>query len=280
MAAMTGPLAFGLVAAFGVAIGSFLNVCVYRLPRGESIVSPPSRCPSCGQGLRWFDNVPVWSWIRLGGRCRTCRATISPVYPFVEAVTGTLFLLQYWQLGWQPLLGIRLLFVAAMIVLFVIDLQHRILPDVITLPGIVIGLAASMFLEPGWQAALIGVAAGGGVLWAVGEAYFRVRGEEGMGVGDVKMLAMIGAFLGWQLTLVTLLFASLTGSAVGVGMVMFDRRHMKYQLPLGSFLAAGAVVAAHFGQSLIAWYVGVHSVIYSAFVRVAIRLIEWYMGLQ
>lgn len=259
MAAMTEPLAFGLVAAFGVAIGSFLNVCVYRLPRGESIVSPPSRCPSCGQGLRWFDNVPVWSWIRLGGRCRTCRATISPVYPFVEAVTGTLFLLQYWQLGWQPLLAVRLLFVAAMIVLFVIDLQHRILPDVITLPGIVIGLAASMFLEPGWQAALIGVAAGGGVLWAVGEAYFRIRGAEGMGFGDVKALAMIGAFLGWQLTLVTLLLASLAGSAVGGGMVMFDRRNMKYPLPLGSFLAAGAVVAAHFGQSLIAWYVGLFS---------------------
>lgn len=256
---MTEPLAFGLVAVFGLAIGSFLNVCIYRLPRRESIVSPPSRCPSCGQGLRWFDNVPVWSWLRLGGRCRTCQATISPVYPIVEAVTGILFLLQYWQLGWQPLLPVRLLFVAAMIVLFVVDLQHRLLPDVITLPGILSGLAASIFLEPGWRSALIGVAAGGGVLWAVGEAYFRVRGEEGMGVGDVKMLAMIGAFLGWQLTLVTLLLASLTGSAVGGGMVMFDRRHMKYPLPLGSFLAAGAVIAMHLGQPLLAWYVGLYA---------------------
>mgnify|MGYP001200660025 FL=1 len=251
---MTGPISVGLVAALGLAIGSFLNVCIYRLPRGESVVSPPSRCPSCGRGLRWFENVPVVGYVLLGGRCGTCRAAVSPMYPIVEGGTAVVFLLQYWQLGWQPLLGVRLLFAAAMIVLFVIDLQHRILPNVITLPGVVIGVAASFFFDPGWRAALIGVAVGGGALWAVGEAYFRIRGEEGMGMGDVKMLAMIGAFLGWQPMLVTLLIASLSGSLFGVGMMLVQRGGMRYALPLGSFLAAAALIATHVGQPLVEWY--------------------------
>ena len=253
---MTGFFAVGLVVALGLAIGSFLNVCIYRLPRGESVVSPPSRCPSCGRGLRRFENVPVLGYLLVGGRCRTCRVAVSPMYPIVEAGTAFLFLLQYWQLGWQPLLGIRLMFVAAMIALFVIDLQHRILPNVITLPGVVIGVAASLLFEPGWRASLIGVVVGGGALWAVGEAYFRIRGEEGVGMGDVKMLAMIGAFLGWQLMLVTLLIASLAGSAFGGGMILLDRGSMKYALPLGSFLAAGALIATHVGRPLLEWYGG------------------------
>ena len=253
---MTESMTIGVVAVLGLAIGSFLNVCIYRLPRGESIVSPPSRCPSCGQGLRWFDNVPVLGWLLLGGRCRSCRGAVSPMYPVVEAATSVVFLLQLWQIGWQPLLAIRLLFVSAMIVLFVIDLQHRILPNVITLPGIAVGLLASVFFEPGWRAALIGVAAGGGVLWVVGEAYFRIRGEEGMGFGDVTMLAMVGAFLGWQLMLVTLLIASFAGSIIGGGMIAVDRGNMKYALPLGSFLAVGAVIATHVGYPLLTWYLG------------------------
>ena len=253
---MTGLSAVGLVVALGLAIGSFLNVCIYRLPRGESVVNPPSRCPSCGRGLRWFENVPVLGYLLLAGRCRTCRAVVSPMYPIVEAGTALLFLLQYWQLGWQPLLGVRLVFVAAMIALFVIDLQHRILPNVITLPGVVIGVAASLLFEPGWRASLIGVAVGGGALWAIGEAYFRIRGEEGMGMGDVKMLAMIGAFLGWQLMLVTLLIASLAGSVFGGGMILLHRGSMKYALPLGSFLAAGALITTHVGQRLLSWYLG------------------------
>ena len=253
---MTELSAIGVVGVIGLAIGSFLNVCIYRLPRGESVVSPPSRCPSCGRGLRWFENVPVLGYLLLGGRCRTCRAVVSPMYPIVEAGTALLFVLQYWQLGWQPLLGVRLVFVAAMIVLFAIDLQHRILPNVITLPGVGVGLAASLLFEPGWRASLIGVAVGGGALWAIGEAYFRIRGEEGMGMGDVKMLAMIGAFLGWQLMLVTLLIASLAGSVFGGGMILLNRGSIKYALPLGSFLAAGALIATHLGQRLLSWYLG------------------------
>ena len=251
---MTAAIATGIVAAVGLAVGSFLNVCMYRLPRGESVVTPPSRCPSCGHRLRWFDNVPVLGWLVLRGRCRSCRTAISPMYPLVEVATAGFFLLQLWQVGWAPLLAVRLLFVSAMIVLFVIDLQHRILPNVITLPGIVVGLVACLFFEPGWRSSLIGVAAGGGVLWAIGEAYFRIRGEEGMGFGDVKMLAMIGAFLGWQLMLVTLLLASLAGSIIGGTMIAIDRGNMKYALPLGSFLALGAIVATHLGYPLIEWY--------------------------
>ena len=251
---MTSPLEIAIVAGFGLAIGSFVNVCIYRLPRGESVVGPASRCRSCGQRLRWLDNIPIFSWMHLGGRCYHCRCAVSSVYPIVEAVTGMLFMLQFWQLGWQPLLAVRLLFVAAMILLFVIDLEHRMLPNVVTLPGVTVGLVASIFLEPGWRAAVRGVIVGGGALWAVGEAYFRIRGEEGMGFGDVKLLAMIGAFLGWQLMLVTALIASLTGALVGGVMVLFDRANMKYPLPLGSFLAAGAIIAAHVGQSLLQWY--------------------------
>ena len=204
--------------------------------------------------MRWFENVPVLGYVLLGGRCRTCRVALSLMYPIVEAGTALLFVLQYWQLGWQPLLAVRLLFVAAMIVLFAIDIQHRILPNIITLPGVAVGVAASFLFEPGWLASLIGVAAGGGALWAVGEAYFRIRGEEGMGMGDVKMLAMIGAFLGWQLMLVTLLIASLTGSVFGGAMILLNRGSMKYALPLGSFLAAGALIATHVGQPLLEWY--------------------------
>ena len=253
---MTSPLDIGIVAGFGLAIGSFLNVCIYRLPRGESVVSPASRCPSCGQRLRWLDTIPIFSWILRRGRCYHCRCAVPSVYPIVEAVTGMAFALQFWQLGWQPLLAVRLLFVAAMILLFVIDLQHRMLPNVVTLPGVAIGLVASVFLEPGWRAAVLGVVIGGGALWAIGEAYLRIRGEEGMGFGDVKMLAMIGAFLGWQLTLTTVIIASLTGALVGGIMVSFDRANMKYPLPLGSFLAASAVIAAHVGQPLVEWYLG------------------------
>jgi len=243
------------LAVAGLAIGSFLNVCIYRLPRGQSVVHPASRCPACARPLRWFENVPMVAYLALRGRCRTCGAPISPWYPAVEGITATLFLVEYWHLGLQPLLVPRLIFVCAMIVLFVVDLQHRVLPNVITLPGVAAGLAFSFFVPPGWFDALIGIAAGGGVLLAVAEAYYRIRGEEGLGMGDVKMLAMIGAFLGWQLMLVTLLMASLLGSLIGLALIASRRGTAKYALPLGSFLAAAAVVSNIVGEPLVEWYV-------------------------
>ncbi len=242
--------------AFGLAVGSFLNVCIYRLPLGQSVVSPRSRCPACGRDLEWFENIPVLGWLLLRGRCRTCSGCISSVYPVVEVVTPLLFVLQYWDVGWTPLLVVRLVFCSAMVVLFVIDLQHRLLPNAITLPGIGVGLAAALVLEPGWRAALLGVVVGGGGLLLVAEVYYRLRHEEGLGMGDVKMLAMIGAFLGWQPMLVTLLQASLLGSIVGLGMLVLGLGDSKHALPLGSFLALAAVVTTSTGEQIIQWYGG------------------------
>ncbi len=240
--------------AMGLAIGSFLNVCIYRLPRRESLMYPGSHCPVCNRSLAWFENLPLSSWLVLRGRCRTCRTPIPVQYPLVEAITAAVFVGAYFIYGWTPLLAARLLFACAMIVLFVIDLQHRILPNAITLPGIVIGFILSFFLPPGWRSSLVGLLAGGGVLFAIGESYYRLRGYEGLGMGDVKMLAMIGAFLGWPLMLVTLVLASFAGSAVGVGLLVSRRGDMKAALPFGTFLAVGALVAAVAGDAFLAWY--------------------------
>lgn len=239
---------------FGLVVGSFLNVCIYRLPRKQSVVWPASRCTSCGRGLAWFENVPVVSWLVLRGRCRGCGAPISFMYPIIEATTGALFgAVMYWY-GPTPLGLVRMLFGSAMIVLFVIDLQHRILPNVITVPGTVLGVILSLFLPPGIVAAIVGVLVGGGLLYGIGEAYYRLRGVEGMGMGDVKMLAMIGAFLGWQLVLVTIIVASFGGAVFGGLMLATRRGTMQAALPFGTFLAVGAAFAAVAGEPLLTWY--------------------------
>jgi leader peptidase (prepilin peptidase) / N-methyltransferase len=247
-----------LLAILGLAIGSFLNVCIHRIPRGESLNHPPSRCPNCGQGLRWFDNVPVLGYVWLRGRCRACRAPISIRYPIVEIVTMALFLVHYAIFGWTPLLAVRLLFACAMVVLFAIDLEHHLLPNVITLPGIIAGLLFSVLLPPGIVNALVGVLAGGGVLWAIGEAYYRYSGQEGMGGGDVKMLAMIGAFLGWKLVILTLVLSSVAGSVIGMALIATRRGGLKYELPYGTFLALAALAASLVGEQIVAWYVGMY----------------------
>ena len=250
-----------LIAAFaglGLAVGSFLNVCIHRLPRGGSVASPPSRCPGCEYRLRWYDNMPVVSYILLRGRCRQCRARISIRYPIVELITMAVFLLHVVVFGWSMLMVVRLAFACALIVLFAIDLEHHLLLDVITLPGIAVGLLASVFLPPGLRDALLGTLLGGGVLWAIGETYYWYAGQEGMGGGDVKMLAMIGAFLGWPLVLVTLVISSVAGSVVGLVVIATRRGDMKLALPFGTFLATGALVASLIGTRIVAWYVGLY----------------------
>jgi leader peptidase (prepilin peptidase)/N-methyltransferase len=242
-----------LATMFGAAVGSFLNVCIHRLPLRISLAWPASHCPACRAPIKPYDNVPILSYIWLRGRCRSCRAPIPVKYPTVELVTAAVFLGTF-LLFEPPVLVQRLLFACAMIVLAVIDLEHRILPDVITLPGIVLGFVFSLFMPPGWVDSLIGIVVGGGSLWLMGEVYFRVRGEEGMGFGDVKMLAMIGAFLGWRSMLLTLLLSSLLGSIVGLTMIAFKRGDMKYALPFGTFLAAGALVASLTGDRIVEWY--------------------------
>jgi leader peptidase (prepilin peptidase)/N-methyltransferase len=250
------PLAGISMFAVGLAIGSFLNVCIHRVPRGESIVSPPSHCPACGQPIRWYDNLPIVGYVMLRGRCRVCREPFSVAYPAVELATGALFALHLWWYGWQPLLGVRLLLACVMVVLFVVDLRHRILPNVITLPGIAIGFACALVWPPGWLSSIAGILLGGGVLFGIGELYYRLRREEGLGMGDVKMLAMIGAFLGWQQTLVTLVLSSFLGSLIGLGLIASGRGTMKYALPFGSFLAIGAIASGLVGDALLGWYLG------------------------
>jgi len=242
-----------LMTMFGAAVGSFLNVCIHRLPLQLSLAWPASHCPNCKAPVKPYDNLPIVSYIWLGGRCRSCRARISVKYPIVELATAGVFLASF-LLFEPPVLYQRLLFACAMIVLSIIDLEHRILPDVITLPGIIVGLLFSLFLPPGICDALIGVVVGGGSLWLMGEAYFRLRGEEGMGFGDVKMLAMIGAFLGWKSMLLTLLLSSLLGSLIGVVMIVLKRGDMKYALPFGTFLAAAALVVSMTGDRILVWY--------------------------
>jgi leader peptidase (prepilin peptidase)/N-methyltransferase len=198
--------------------------------------------------------VPLVSYLALGARCRSCRAPISVRYPIVEGLTAAMFAAGMWHYGPTPLLAQRLLLGCILIVLFAIDLEHHLLPNVITLPAIAVGFAFSFFTEPGWPASLIGILVGGGLLFAVAEGYYRIRHEEGLGMGDVKMLAMIGAFLGWKLTLVTLMMASFTGTIVGLAVIVSRRGNMKYALPFGTFLALGAAIAATVGPGLLDWY--------------------------
>ena len=241
-------------ALFGLVIGSFLNVCIYRLPRDQSIVWPASRCTSCGREISWFENVPVVSYAILRGRCRTCGDRISLMYPLIEVVTAGVFVAVAAAFGVSWLLPIRLLFGCAMIVLLVIDLQHQILPNEITLPGIVVGLVASLVAEPGWRDALIGALAGGGLLSLVAWGYERIRHQEGLGFGDVKMLAMIGAFLGWKLMLLTLVGASLLGSLTAGVLMLAGRADWQSKLPLGTFLAIAAVPVSLVGNTVVNWY--------------------------
>jgi len=247
-----------ILVLLGLAVGSFLNVCIHRLPLGQSLNSPPSRCPHCEYRLRWSDNIPVLSYVVLGGRCRKCRARISIRYPIVELITMALFVIHGLVFGWSVILIPRLVFACAMVVLFAIDLEHQLLPNVITLPGIIVGLIASTVLPPGLVDALIGVVIGGGVLWLIGEAYFRYSGHEGMGGGDVKMLAMIGAFLGWKLVLVTLVLSSVAGSVIGLLVIVSRKGGMKHALPYGTFLALGSLVASLVGDRIVDWYVGLY----------------------
>ena len=244
-------LLFGL---FGILAGSFLGVCIHRLPRAVSVVWPFSQCPACGYRLFWFEKIPILSWGLLGRRCRSCSSLISVMYPAVEIVTGVAFAVSAFAFGDAAFLAVRLTFACALIVLFVIDLQHRVLPNIVTLPGIGLGFGASLFLAPGWLSSLLGITLGAGILLVLNALYTRLRGHQGLGMGDVKMLAMIGAFLGWPLMLLTLLLASLGGSIVGLGLIITGRRTSTAALPFGTFLATAALIVSIAGDAMLAWY--------------------------
>ena len=244
-----------LAAGLGALIGSFLNVCIHRLPRCESIVWPGSHCPSCGTSIAYYDNIPLLSYLWLMGHCRTCRSSISMRYPVVEAVNaaGYVMILATFGLTWTTVLYSALF--SALLVVTGTDLTHRIIPNVVTVPGIVIGLlGAATVLPVGLMNALLGVAIGGGILWALAWASPYLFGKEGMGGGDIKLLAMIGAFLGWKPALLTIMVGSLSGSLIGLSLIGLGLMKRDEYIPFGPFLVFGALVSMFFAQPLFEWY--------------------------
>lgn len=259
------------VIAFGLAVGSFLNVCIYRIPRRRSVLLQRSRCPHCDAPVKPWENIPLLSFLLLRGRCRKCRGRISWVYPVVEALTAVLFYLLFLKYQFGSALYVNLVFFSMLVILLFVDLFERILPNVITLGGLGLGLVISPWqsrefmgadplfsgLSGNWASylqSLAGAVAGGGVLWLVGIVYLKLRKVEGMGFGDVKMMAMVGAFLGWRYTWVTIFLGSLLGAVVGSSFIYLLRKDRRYELPFGTFLGVSAMVTTLWGQDLLGWY--------------------------
>jgi leader peptidase (prepilin peptidase)/N-methyltransferase len=263
---------------FGLLIGSFLNVCIARLPRGRSIVAPPSHCPRCKKDIRFYDNIPIISFLVLRGKCRNCGEPISWRYPLVELMNGLFYL---WIVREFPIGGeafLMMVLCSSLIVITFIDIDHQIIPDVITLPGMLLGLSLAPFFmsalgDPlpfnldgilpntgpyltAFLNSLIGLILGGGPLFAIGWLWEKLRHVEAMGGGDVKLMGMVGSFLGWKGALLSIMLGALAGSIVGVWLIAMRRHKMDRVIPFGPFLAAGAVAAAFYGPDIIGWYLG------------------------
>ncbi|MEW6501846.1 MAG: prepilin peptidase [Thermodesulfobacteriota bacterium] len=244
--------AFGL----GAMVGSFLNVVIARLPHeGQSIVFPASRCPACGTAIRWYDNVPLLSFLLLRRRCRACGAPISWRYPAVELLMALLSLALFATFGPSPAFGIYFLYGAALLAIIFIDAEHQIIPDAISLPGIVLGLALSA-VNPllSWQSSAIGILAGGGTFYCIAWAYYLITKREGMGGGDIKLLAMIGAFQGWQALPFVIFISSLLGTVVGIGAMVKQRQGGRTVIPYGPFLAIAALLYLFFRREILLFF--------------------------
>ncbi|XCN73910.1 MAG: prepilin peptidase [Candidatus Electrothrix aestuarii] len=247
---------------FGALIGSFLNVVILRLPDEEqSVVFPASHCPKCGTDLHWYENIPIFSYLALRGKCRSCKEPISLQYPVVELCMALLSLALYNLIGFSFLLPFYFLFLAALLAIIFIDIHLQIIPDKISLPGILIGFASSFF-NPlvSWQESGLGILLGGGILYAVAAGYALLTGRDGMGGGDIKLLAMIGAFLGYQCLLYVIFFSSLTGSIIGIAAMIRQKKGGQARIPFGPFLSLGAISWLFFQAdilSLWAWYISV-----------------------
>lgn len=277
--ALPNYVGYIFIFVFGAVIGSFLNVVIHRVPNEESIVFPNSACPKCGSAIKGYDNIPLISWLILGGKCRGCKAPISIRYPAVELLNGLLFVLMFWRFDLTVFLPVALIFAAVTVALMFIDAEHMILPNVITYPFLVFALLVRVIYplafgitfsdmtyaplfgmtQPDWVVSLIGAIlgalAGGGSLWLVGAIWKKLRGVEAMGLGDVKMMFGFGALLGWRSALLSILLASFAGALIGIGVIAKQKdRNMQAQIPFGIFLGIGSIAALVFGEQLVNWY--------------------------
>lgn len=246
----------GSVIVFGLIVGSFLNVCIFRIPHRLSIVWPNSFCPTCRASLRWYHNIPLLSFLFLRGRCSFCGQAISFRYPLVEILTGLLFSLVFMRFGLQWISPVYWVFASLLVVISFIDLDCRIIPDVLSLPGVAIGFLLSLFTpQLSWIASLLGILLGGGLLLMVSLVYKLLTKVDGMGGGDVKLLAMIGAFLGWKAVFPVIFISSMVGCLVGIPLMLIRGADSRFAIPFGPFLAVGAIVYLFWGRMLVQWYV-------------------------
>ncbi len=255
---MSDFIPYIIIFVIGAVIGSFLNVCIYRVPRKLSIISPASRCPSCNMSIKPYDNIPFLSYILLGGKCRVCKAGISFRYPLVELLNAALFVFVVWRFGFAWHTVIYGILCSALVVITFIDLDFQIIPDAITLPGILIGIVAGSLLMPdpfirysllGFKASVIGLLTGGGLFYAI-----AILSRGGMGGGDIKMMAMVGALMGWKSVLLTIFLGSLTGAVFGIFLMISQGKGRKTKIPFGPFLALGTVITLFYGQEIFSWY--------------------------
>ncbi len=246
----------GVIFILGAAIGSFLNVCIYRLPRGLSLITPSSHCPFCKTTIKWYTNIPLFGYILLRGKCRYCHNKISFRYPFIELITGLIFVSLFKLYGPTPACLIYFILIASLIVVAWIDMDFYIIPDAISLPGIVIGFLSSVFiLNLNWLDSLLGIALGGGSLLSIALIYQLIRNKEGMGMGDVKLLAMIGAFLGWRSIIFIIIASSFLGSIIGATYLMFSKEDSSKQIPFGPFISIATILYIFFEKQIINSYI-------------------------
>ncbi len=243
----------GIFFIFGSIWGSFANVAIVRIPQGLSVVAPRSRCNGCKTPIRWFDNIPILSWFILKGKCRSCGQSFSIRYPLVELLTGVLFALAFYSVGWKFYLAELLIFILGLVIVSFIDIDHFIIPDKISLPGIIIGLVGAT-LNPEREVldAIMGVVLGGGFLWMIAYVYYILRKQEGMGGGDIKLLAWMGAVCGWRAIPFIILFASIVGS--GVGLFNMKKKGLQTVIPFGPYLALSALIYIFAGHTITMWY--------------------------
>jgi leader peptidase (prepilin peptidase)/N-methyltransferase len=255
-----------IIFIFGSVIGSFLNVCIYRMPQGLSVVSPSSRCTSCGKPIRFYDNIPVLSYILLKGKCRYCKTGLSVRYPIIEFLNAALYVLLLNRYGHDSpwVLLVYFIFISSLIVIFFIDLDHQIIPNSITLPGIPLAviLGSTILPDPfirvdllGYKASIIGFVAGGGFFYLVAILGKAILKKDAMGGGDIKMMAMIGGLLGWKGVILTTFFGSLIGSIIGISLISLKGREWGSRIPFGPYLALGALISLFWGQDIFMWYI-------------------------